>query len=190
MTLGIFVEGPSDKQSIPILIKKLGYRARLHTRVVSGNRLSARRMSRHVSALLTLPRRPDRILIFIDSEGVEPETTQRNAEPVAIHLNQVSGRIPVDYVVVDHSLEGWLACDEDALRRVLGRQARINTRGNPEDHSRPAELMSRIFRENGKDFRKTVHNQQIAEFIKPGNILAKSPTFRRLASLLGARSSS
>ena len=140
MTLGIFVEGPSDKQSIPILIRRLGYRARVHTRVVAGNMLSVGEMSRHVEALLTLGRRPDRILIFIDSEGVEPETTRRDAEPVAARLNSISGRITVDYVVVDHSLEGWLACDEDALRKVLGRQARINTRGNPEGQPRPAEI--------------------------------------------------
>ena len=92
------------------------------------------------------------------------------------------------YIVVDHSLEGWLACDADALRKVLGRQAVLSIKGNPEDHQRPAELMHRIFRDNRKGFVKTVHNEKIAEFVKPQNILEKSPTFRRFASTLkGAR---
>ncbi len=123
----------------------------------------------------------------MDSEGANPDHTLRMTELAAARLNEVSGRIPVDYVVVDHALEGWLACDEEALRRVLGRNAQINTRGNPEDHPRPAELMHRIFRDNGKDFRNTVHNKRIAGFVEARNIFAMSPTYRRLASLLGPR---
>ena len=65
--------------------------------------------------------------------------------------------MPVNYVIVDHALEGWLACDIDALRVVLGPTAKIETRGNPEDNRSPAKLMERIFKANGKSYRKTVH---------------------------------
>ena len=88
----------------------------------------------------------------------DPNETLRRTEPVAAELNRISGRASVSYIVVDHSLEGWLACDEQALRAVLGRSARIRIRGNPEDDPRPARLLERIFRANKKDFVKTVHN--------------------------------
>jgi hypothetical protein len=92
--------------------------------------------------------------------------------------------VPVDYVVVDHALEGWLACDIDALRAVLGPTARIETRGNPEDNRSPAKLMERTFKANGKSYLKTVHAARIAEAATPRRISEKSPTFRRLVRLL------
>ena len=184
MSLGIFVEGPSDRQTIPILIKKLGYSAAIESRVVpQGNMLDASKMLRHVGALLAPQPRVSRIIVFRDSEGVDPQETRRLTEPVSNRLSAASP-VPVDYVVVDHSLEGWLACDIDALRAVLGSNARIRTGGNPEDNPRPATLMERIFRSNGKTYRKTVHAARIAEAATPSNISEKSPTFRHLVSVL------
>ena len=186
MTLGIFVEGPSDRQTIPILIRKTGYKARIRAHPVRppSKLLDFTEMSRQIKALLSTQRRIRRILIFIDSEGVDPDATLRRTEGIRAQLNRFSGRIPVDYVVVDHSLEGWLACDTDALSSVLGANARIRISSNPEDHPRPAELLERVFRANSRDFKKTVHNQRIAEFVSPENISAKSPTFQRMVALL------
>ena len=139
VTLGIFVEGPSDKTTIPILIRKLGYRAGIHPRVVrQGDMLNVREMSNQVTALMASHSRIQRILVFIDSEGVEPAETLRTCRPIVRHLSGQTGGIPVEYIVVDHSLEGWLACDVEALRVVLGRDAQIRLRGNPEDDPRPA----------------------------------------------------
>ena len=184
MSLGIFVEGPSDKQTIPILIQKLDYRASIHTRIVpQGNMLNVSRMSKHISALIRDQAPLQRIVVFIDSEGVAPEQTMRRTQPTSRQLNRES-RVPVEYVVVDHSIEGWLACDTDALRHVLGPTARIRIRGNPEENLRPARLLDRVFRDNGKDFVKTIHNKRIAEHVEAPNILVKSPTFGYLRNLL------
>ena len=189
MTLGIFVEGPSDKHTIPILIRKTGYQSSIHHRIAGpqANLPNFTEMSHQIDALLNTQSRVNRVLIFIDSEGVAPNTTLRRTEGIRARLNQSSGGIPVDYVVVDHSLEGWLACDTDALRSVLGDRARIRITSNPEDHLRPAKLLERVFKVNrkGKPFRKTVDNRRIAEYVSPENISAKSPTFRRMVALLG-----
>ena len=76
MSLGVFVEGPSDKQTIPILIRKLGYRVRVHVRVVpQGDMLDVQVMRRHVEALQATQRQLKRILVFRDSEGVDVEET-------------------------------------------------------------------------------------------------------------------
>ena len=139
VSLGIFVEGQSDRSTIPILIRKLGHGLAVHTRVVGqGDMLKETEMSNQIAALRTLHPRLAKILVFMDSEGVDPGETLRLAKPVEARLNRMSGRATVTYIVVDHSLEGWLACDERALRAVLGRGARIRIRGSPEDDLRPA----------------------------------------------------
>ena len=190
MSLGIFVEGQSDRTTIPILIRKAGYAGGIQTRIVHrGDMLDIAEVSRHVDALLSLHRDVDKILVFIDWEGVDPARTQRDTRGAASRLNRIAGGVPLRYIVVDHSLEGWLACDTDALKAVLGRDAKIHTGGNPENHLRPAETMSRIFRDNGRDFSKTRHNPRIAEAVTVERIADKSPTFRRLLRTLRASAS-
>ncbi len=187
MTLGIFVEGASDKQTIPILIKKLGYTRSIHVRFVrQGQMLDFAEMSQQIAALKRLHSQVRKVLIFRDSEGANPEETFRRTEGVCAQLNQAIRGVQVAYVIVDHSLEGWLACDAEALRQVLAPNARVNIRGNPEDLPRPATLMERIFRENGKRFVKTVHNQKISGLVNPQTILSKSPTFQRFVSILNS----
>ena len=186
MTLGVFVEGPSDRQTIPVLIGKVGYSAAVRPRIVrQAEMLNPAEMSRQVAALTRTHRRLRGILVFTDSEGVDPDETLRRTETVSARLNEQTRGIPVSYVVVDHSLEGWLACDVTALKGVLGPNATVRIRGNPEDCLRPARLMQRIFRRNGKRFVKTVHNPKIAELVTPRNVAAKSPTFRRFVAVLG-----
>ena len=53
MSLGLFVEGQSDKDTLPILIRKIGYRGAVRCRVVDrGSMLSAERMEPYVRSLL------------------------------------------------------------------------------------------------------------------------------------------
>lgn len=185
MTLGVFVEGQSDRRTIPVLIRKVGYDAGIRVRVVrQGDMLNLGEMSAQVTTLISTQSRLNRVLVFTDSEGVDPDETLRSTESIATRLSQVRAHVPVSYIVVDHSIEGWLACDIGALRAVLGANARIRISGNPEDHPRPARLMAQIFRANGQDFKKTVHNPKIAEHVTPRNISEKSPTFRRLVAVL------
>ena len=188
VTLGIFVEGPSDRSTIPILICKLGYRSGVHARWVRGAMLGVSEMSNQVSALLATQPGTDRILIFIDSEGVDPARTLERTHSVSNELNRIASSVPVSYIVVDHSLEGWLACEVDAVKAVLGRNATVRIRGNPEDNPRPAKVLERVFRSNGKTFKKTVDNPKIAHQVNPEVIAQKSPTFRRLVDILAGQS--
>ena len=93
--------------------------------------------------------------------------------------------MPIRYAIVDHALEGWLSCDTDAVRSVLGPRATVRIRGNPENHPRPADLLSRVFRDNGRRFVKTSHDRQIAERVTPAVISARSPTFVAFIDALG-----
>ena len=188
MSLGLYVEGRSDKDTIPILMRKLGYRSRVIAKDLRGQSelMLVDKMARHLSELLREHRDVELVLICRDAlEGVGPRATEERLRPLQRRLNETSP-VPVRYAVVDHALEGWLACDEEALRAVLGgSRARINIRVNPEDHPTPADLLERVFRDNGRRFRKTRHDPEIAERASPERIAAKSPTFRRFAEILG-----
>ena len=184
MSLGIFVVGPSDKQVIPVLLRKLGQRA-IHVRLAEQDEmLDAEAMLKHIDALKSLQRRLSRILIFLDSECTDPEKTRQRASVPEQEFERLGLRPPVNYIVVDHSLEGWLCSDIDAVRSVLGRGAQVHIRGNPENNCRPAQLLERIFRANDRDFRKTVHNLKIAEKANPSVITQRSPTFAHLVQAL------
>ena len=184
MSLGLYVEGRSDKDTIPILIRKLGHRLRIITKAVSQSELLiGDKMARHLTVSLREHRDVDLALICIDSERVDPGVTKEHSRPVERMLNRDSP-VPVRYAIVDHALEGWLACDEEAIQSVLGPRARINIQGNPEDHPTPADILHRVYRENGREFRKTRDNPRIAEYIRPERISECSPTFRAFEQLL------
>ena len=185
MSLGLFVEGPSDRDAIRILIRNLGYRLRITIKIVKQSEMPLRdKMERNVREMLAERGDIEFIVVCIDSERVDTGVTERRLRPVQRHLNETSS-VPVRYAVVDHALEGWLACDEEAVRSVLGPRARINISGNPEEHPDPASLLKRVFRENRRQFQKTRHDPQIAQHASPERIAERSPTFRRFAEILG-----
>ena len=183
IALGIFVEGPSDREPHKHLLRKLGHPS-IQTRVVpQGNMLDTDTMQRHVQAVLHLHPEISHVLVLRDSEGVAQKETRASMRPAERILRVRFPDLGINYVVVDHSIEGWLLCDQEALKAVLGPRARINVPGNPDQHPRPAELMKRIFRENDKEFRKTTHNRLIAEAARVEEIRKCSRTFAKLAGL-------
>ena len=186
LSLGLLVEGQSDKDTIPILARRLGCDERIRARVVSrGQMLASSAISRYLTKFLRESRDVSRIIICLDAERENPAQVLESTRSIERRLNETL-HVQVNYVVVDHALEGWLACDEDALRAVLGgSRARINIRVNPEDHPTPADLLERIFRDNRRPFRKTRDNPRIAENASPERIGSRSPTFRRFAEILG-----
>ena len=185
MSLGLIVEGQSDRATIPILARRLGYEARIRSRIVSrGDMLAQRTISRYLTKFLRETRDVTLVIVCLDAERENPAQVLASTRQIELRLNDILS-VPVRYAVVDHALEGWLACDEDALRSVLGPRARINIRGNPEDHPAPADILRRLFRDNRRKFRKTQDDPKIAQAATPQNIAAKSPTFRRFAQLIG-----
>ena len=73
--------------------------------------------------------------------------------------------------------------DLNAVKAVVGANARVSLRGNPEDNPRPARLLARIFNANRQDYVKTKHNPKIAQLADKRAIIAGSWSFKRLATL-------
>lgn len=188
MSLGLFVEGQSDKDTIPILIRKLGYSSGIRTRVIpQGLMLRSNRVKTYIRTLIAQDASIDLVLICIDAEEADPDRLLRQTYEPQESLSR-DFAVPIRYAVVDHALEGWLACDSDAVRSVLGPRARVSIPGNPDDHPRPSDLLSRVFRDNGRRFVKTTHDRQIAERVTPAVIAARSPTFVAFIDALGLSS--
>ena len=189
MSLGLLVEGESDRAAIPILVRRLGYRHSVRASIAPrGDMLKFDKIRQSVISLIRRRSDIDLVVVCIDAETSDPNSfLAQEAMPVQRRLNRDRAiHVPVRYAVVDHALEGWLACDEDALRSVLGGgRARINIQGNPDRHPNPALILDRVFMQNNRDFRKTLDNPKIAQAATPQNIAAKSPTFRRFAQLIG-----
>ena len=183
IALGIFVEGRSDRESHKHLLRKLGHTSIQDRVVPQGDMLNAGTMQRHIQAVLVRHSEIGHVLVLRDSEGVAPEETYVLMRPAERELRTRFPDVGIDYVVVDHSIEGWLLCDAEALRAVLGPRARISVPGNPDQNPRPADLMKGIFRANGKEFRKTTHNPAIAEAARVEEIRERSTTFAKLAGL-------
>ena len=185
MSLGLLVEGQSDRDTIPILARRLGYGARIRSRIVSrGQMLASNAISRYLTKFLRESSDVTQVVICLDAERENPALVLASTRPIERRLNEML-TVRVRYAVVDHALEGWIACDEEAVQSVLGPRARVNIRSNPEDHPTPADLLERVFRENGRQFRKMRDNPRIAEHVAPERIAARSPTFRRFAEMLG-----
>lgn len=187
MSLGVFVEGPSDRDAIRILLAKLGQTVRHVSVVRQGRMLNVDTMASQIESAVRSSPRLSRVLIFRDSEGVDPEETYEKSRGPERELNQLFTRFPINYIIVDHSIEGWLAWDIEAVHQVIGGGKYLSLISNPEANRHPATLLSRIFRANGRDFNKATHNHVLAELADTDLIFQKSPTFARLVQLLRGR---
>jgi len=104
--------------------------------------------------------------------------------PVEAQLRTTFPNLALAYAIVDHSIEGWLLHDREAVRHELGHNPRLPQYGNPENNCRPAELMAQIFRRNNREYNKATHPLRLAEAADPTTIAKSSPTFRAFQEAL------
>jgi hypothetical protein len=183
LSLATFVEGQSDKLSIPILLRKLTPIRILTPHIISaGDMLDIEEMSRHIRFLRS--QKIKMVIIFRDSECTDPAYWIAKTKMLEQQFVKRGHKMPVRYVIVDHSLEGWLACDGTALQAVLGTHIRPNATLSITRACRPAQAMKQLFKRNGKSFNKVTHNPKIAENVKPEVLIGKSPTFAYLVKLV------
>lgn len=188
LSLGLFVVGQSDRDVIPLLIRKLGYRGGIRDRIIEqGEAFDAEAVSTHIRALLASHPDISKIIVCVDSECTDIEQSRKGAISTERNLVKSRAHPPVKYVIVDHSLEGWLLQDLDAVGSVLGTRAKLSLSGNPEDECRPAELLRKLFRTySSQSFKKTVHNKKIASEMNIKVLQSRSPTFAYLVEALRA----
>lgn len=179
MSLLLVIEDKRGPESFRILARKIRNIAIEILVVPQGDMLKVTEVERHIRVRHSFNRNISKILICRDSECTPILQTQRLCQQAEIDLNNRLGRrLPiVKYVVVGHSPEGWLACDENALRKVLGPAVRIR-RFNPDD-CHPARYMDNLFRKSGRGrYEKSRHIEVLAKASNPENIASRNATFR------------
>ena len=186
MSIVLFVEGKSDKDTIPKLIRKfLDPPPRIIARTIHrGEMFKSEKVKPYLEALLKQHQDVEKVIVCVDSECTDPAEIQREVSKVERALSRMGLPVVPRYVVIVHALEGWLAVDPEALRQVLGRGAEVRIEQNLEEICKPAELLEDIFARHGKDFQKTRHGPRIADHVDHREIAKRSSSFRRFCQLV------
>jgi len=173
----VFVEGPSDAETIPILLRKTGQSLKVKPKR-RGWLTESVKVIRYIKALQEIP---EKVVVLLDSHCSDPievkKIVRKNEKEVAKELS-----IPVKYGVVIHALEAWLLSDTLALEKVVG--GIIRSIAEPEKDCKPDEIMKDIFRKNNGQYSKTFHAPKIAHQSDPNEISKKCNSFREFVKLV------
>lgn len=186
MSIGLFVEGKSDKDTIPKLIRKLfDTPPKIIPRTIHrGEMFKSEKVRPYLEALLKQHQDVEKVIVCVDSECTDPAEIQREVSKVERELSEMDLPVVPQYAVIVHALEGWLAADSGALRQILGRGAEVRIEQNLEEICRPAELLEGIFAQHGKNFLKFRDDPRLAEHVNPKEIAKHSYSFHRFCQLV------
>ena len=183
MKIALFVEGPSDKAVLPILVKRiLGERTGVIVRDFHGrgNLLNEKRVCAIAQVLLRESPDVSKIVVCVDSECTPGDQTERVIRKIEKSVNAgIQQRCSVHYIAVIHALEGWLLTDPDAITEHLGRRAKVKIPNRAASDCRPKEVMKAIFRKVGKGYLATREAPRIAERIDIDKIANRNSSFAR-----------
>jgi len=186
MSIGLFVEGKSDKDAIPKLIcKLLDSSTKIIPRTIPrGEMFNSEKIKPYLEALLKKHQDIEKVIICVDSECTDFAEIQKEVSRVERELGGMGLPVVPRYAVVVHSLEAWLAADPEALKCVLGKGAHVRIEQDLEEVCKPAELLGDIFAQHGKKFLKARHDPLIAEHADPGRIAKRNSSFQRFSELV------
>lgn len=188
--MGIFVvDKRSGKEAIHKLAQKVleasNIRQRVHMRFApQGDMFIPEKMRAHFIFLLKQHRDLSKIIACVDSECTDPGQIQPRVDQVQRKLTEFKLGPPIRYVVVVHAVEGWLAADAEAVGQVLRMDVSTHIPANLEHVCKPADLLAEIFEKCGRDFRKTLHDPEIAEHSDPEKIAHRNSSFQHFQNAL------
>ena len=188
MKVALFVEGKSDRSTIPILVRRLfegkGDRPAVVARKLPpGDLLSADKIAVYVREDILLEHRDiDKIIVCVDSECTPVEEKKALAEEAERQLKNLGVEPLPRYCVLAHALEGWLGTDEKALSAVAGRPVRLKERAA--SACRPKELVAEAFRKAGREFVYVRDDPRIARHIDPATVEKGNESFASFRRLI------
>lgn len=191
MTIALFVEGPSDKKTLRILVRRILGKGAAKTKIVcrivrQGGLFNARKIKAYVrDDVLLRHQNVDNIIAVVDSECNPCEETQSEAAKIERQLKRLKVKPLPRYCVACHALEAWLGADLEALKQVAGKPVKLTE--NLFQACRPKEVLRRAFEKLDKPFNHVKDDPRIAEKIDPAKVAKNNPSFAHFVRLVKGR---
>lgn len=166
-TIGVVVEGPTDKAAIPELVKKCRKQVRVVCRPCGGSIVGR---LRGIFDELYHRAGVDKLVAVCDADGNEPPELRSRLSRV------IAGRpyrAKAELVVAVQCLEAWLLADEAAVQRIGGKAKKFD---RPETLADPKTQLRSLLSQGGIDYNPEVA-RRIAETAKASVIARRCPSF-------------
>jgi hypothetical protein len=180
LRIAIFVDGPSDRDTLKILARKLLAQRRptpgLEFRVLPrGDFFSSPKISAYLTHLHRTRPDVDKAILCLDCDCTPAEDIQPQLTKVQEEVRRSHPSLNPTIVLKVHALEGWLASDRQAVQKVLG--AKPKTYGKPENVCNPKELLAMVFKKANKDFDYMRDDPRLAQETDIERLCRSSPSF-------------
>ena len=180
MSIAIFVDGQSDRDTLKILARKLLAQRRptpgLEFRVLPrGDFFSSPKISAYLTYLRRTHPDVDKAVFCLDCECTPAEDIQPKLTRVQEEVRHDHPSLNPTIVLKVHALEGWLASDRQAVLKVLG--AEPKDYAEPENECKPKELLATIFKKANKEFDYMRDDPLLAREIDIESLCRESPSF-------------
>jgi hypothetical protein len=180
LRIAIFVDGPSDRDTLKILARKLLAQRRpapaLEFRVLPrGDFFSSPKISAYLTHLQRTHPEVDKAILCLDCECTPAEDIQPQLTEIQEEMRQNHPSLNLTIVLKVHALEGWLASDRQAVQKVLGAEPKDYP--NPENECKPKELLATVFKKANREFDYMRDAPRLAQEIDIESLSRSSPSF-------------
>lgn len=187
MKIALFVEGPSDRDTLSILAQKVSPGTGLVTRVLGrGNLLNPDRVRVFIEEDVKKQHSDVRkVVLCVDSECTREEDLLDTLRPLERQLRRLVGNPPVFYSAVIHAIEAWLASDASALGRYLGSPNIADpTTRVVVNACRPKQALAKLFHRSRREFINVRDNPNLAHELDPQVAARTCRSFARFVRLV------
>jgi len=118
-TVGLIVEGKSDREALPLLVRRAtgDERLRIVPRVARrGDMFNARKVATLACEMKRTNQGLEKILVCVDCEDAPSTAVNKQGTTVRREIQALAPPISPQYVVVVHALESWTGANPEALR--------------------------------------------------------------------------
>ncbi len=190
MKISLFVEGPSDEDTLTKLARKISPNLGFITRVLPrGDLLNAAKVGAYINADIKVKHHDIlKVIVCPDSECTPEKEFLKIVLPIEKELRVLVVDPPVYYCGVIHATEAWLACDALALGRYIG-LGNIKASGTQAivNSCKPKQALRELFGRYGQDFTNVRDNPRLADVVDAQELLKISTSFTRFANLVRQR---
>ncbi|MDZ7262704.1 MAG: DUF4276 family protein [candidate division KSB1 bacterium] len=187
MKILLFVEGPSDKRTIPVIIRKALSPRKPAIIVRKGARFDSEKMAPHIRFELLQHHDISKILILRDAECADERVLQyikRTAEKTENDLKELFPQSSIYCLIVTYALEGWWLADPKAVADHFKLSKTPNS--SLSLSCRPKRALIELSKKSGRKrrFDWVEENPKIAERLNPQKAAKNNPSLAEFLKII------